>query len=146
MFVRETVHSATSAQRKPMCWRRCHCDVVSWRISISLIPHPASFPSSLRSMSSTHTDSVHCFRPLMTQVCVTHRHLQPSSSSPSLFFISHSLYLFNFRDYYAAALYLRLVCKWTLLLQWQINAVTHADDSCGSKAFIRVCLCVCLSA
>ena len=31
--------------------------------------------------------------------------------------------------------------KFNTILRMQI---THADESCGSKAFIRVCMCVCV--
>jgi len=32
------------------------------------------------------------------------------------------------------------------LCQYTVLQITDGDDSRGSKAFIRVCLCVCLSA
>ena len=38
-----------------------------------------------------------------------------------------------------------LVCKMRDSFS-HVYHVTHADESLGSKAFIRVCLCVCLSA
>jgi len=36
--------------------------------------------------------------------------------------------------------------KLTIKSQNMYTFITHADESRGSKAFIRVCLCVCLSA